>query len=264
MHLEVLFVGVSVFPQIPLLPGVKVPQRESEPHPEQERELMIYHRKQNPKRHFRLNENYHHLNLYCHYDSHLQEEIDHQLHLHLRRKFQDHRSPTPPPHHSTTRRGHTPAAHGQSSSSPSLLSLACGLQHKLTTRQQRVKAEGEKSQSHDKPQSAHSEKLQQQQNTHNEADGISTNAKLAHRPANQKTKRQENKKLIKKKTQDSTAHAHGCVWDAFNMTYLEKQPGAHSRAAKASEANQNHYFLLLIYIKPQWMRIARIHIFSPQ
>ncbi|RNC38903.1 hypothetical protein TcCL_NonESM11812 [Trypanosoma cruzi] len=35
----------------------------------------------------------------------------------------------PPQHRTTARRGHTPAAHGQSSSSPSLLSLACSLQH---------------------------------------------------------------------------------------------------------------------------------------
>ncbi|KAF5216517.1 hypothetical protein ECC02_010711 [Trypanosoma cruzi] len=53
------------------------------------------------------------------------------------------------PHRTTARRGHTPAAHGQSSSSPSLLSLACSLQHKLTTRQQRVKAKRrDKSHSH--------------------------------------------------------------------------------------------------------------------
>ncbi|RNF11133.1 hypothetical protein TcG_09406 [Trypanosoma cruzi] len=56
--------------------------------------------------------------------------------------------PYPPLHHiyrqhrTTARRGHTPAAHDQSSS-PSLLSLACSLQHKLTTRQRRVKAKGE-------------------------------------------------------------------------------------------------------------------------
>ncbi|RNC36416.1 hypothetical protein TcCL_Unassigned00594, partial [Trypanosoma cruzi] len=48
----------------------------------------------------------------------------------------------------TARRGHTPAAHGRSSSPP-LLSLACGLQHKLTPRQQRRKAKRrDKSHSH--------------------------------------------------------------------------------------------------------------------
>ncbi|EKF27581.1 hypothetical protein MOQ_008690, partial [Trypanosoma cruzi marinkellei] len=43
-------------------------------------------------------------------------------------------------HRTTARRGHTPAAHGQSSSSPSLLSLACSLQHKITPRQRRAEA----------------------------------------------------------------------------------------------------------------------------
>ncbi|EKF26019.1 hypothetical protein MOQ_010308 [Trypanosoma cruzi marinkellei] len=51
-------------------------------------------------------------------------------------------------HHTTARRGHTPAAHGQSSSSPSLLSLACSLQQKLTTRQRRAKGKRHKSHNH--------------------------------------------------------------------------------------------------------------------
>ncbi|RNC43938.1 exo-alpha-sialidase [Trypanosoma cruzi] len=45
---------------------------------------------------------------------------------------------------SRSRRGHTPAAHGQSSS-PSLLSLACSLQHKPTPRQRRAEAKRETS-----------------------------------------------------------------------------------------------------------------------
>ncbi|RNC34667.1 hypothetical protein TcCL_Unassigned02519, partial [Trypanosoma cruzi] len=45
----------------------------------------------------------------------------------------------------TARRGHTPAAHGQSSSSPSLPSLACSPQHKLTPRQRGLKAKRETS-----------------------------------------------------------------------------------------------------------------------
>ncbi|EKF28600.1 hypothetical protein MOQ_007646, partial [Trypanosoma cruzi marinkellei] len=44
-------------------------------------------------------------------------------------------------HRTTARRGHTPAAHDQSSSSPSLLSLTCSLQHKPTPRQRRAKEE---------------------------------------------------------------------------------------------------------------------------
>ncbi|KAF5220258.1 hypothetical protein ECC02_006692 [Trypanosoma cruzi] len=48
-------------------------------------------------------------------------------------------SPVQKPHRTTARRGHTPAAHGQSSPSPSLLSLACSLQHKLTPRQRRAR-----------------------------------------------------------------------------------------------------------------------------
>ncbi|EKF28729.1 hypothetical protein MOQ_007514, partial [Trypanosoma cruzi marinkellei] len=52
-------------------------------------------------------------------------------------------------HRTTARRGHTPAAHGQSSSSPSLLSLACSLQHKPTPRQRRAETKrGDKSHSH--------------------------------------------------------------------------------------------------------------------
>ncbi|ESS55263.1 hypothetical protein TCDM_13279 [Trypanosoma cruzi Dm28c] len=60
-----------------------------------------------------------------------------QPHLHRHRQY--HR-PQFQKNRTTARRGHTPAAHGQSSSSLSLLSLACSLQHKLTTRQRRVKA----------------------------------------------------------------------------------------------------------------------------
>ncbi|ESS55916.1 hypothetical protein TCDM_12592 [Trypanosoma cruzi Dm28c] len=59
------------------------------------------------------------------------------------RSLHPHRSNPPSrvqtPHRITARRGHTPAAHGQSSSSPSLLSLACSLQHKLTTRQRKAR-----------------------------------------------------------------------------------------------------------------------------
>ncbi|RNC51746.1 hypothetical protein TcCL_ESM11103, partial [Trypanosoma cruzi] len=54
--------------------------------------------------------------------------------------------PYPPLHHqnhsrhrTTTRRGHTPAAHGQSSSSPSLLSVTCSFQQKLKTRQRKAR-----------------------------------------------------------------------------------------------------------------------------
>ncbi|ESS60660.1 hypothetical protein TCDM_11807 [Trypanosoma cruzi Dm28c] len=60
------------------------------------------------------------------------------------RSLHPHRSNPPSrvqtPHRTTARRGHTPAAHGQSSSSPSLPSLTCSLQHKLTTRQRRINA----------------------------------------------------------------------------------------------------------------------------
>ncbi|ESS55315.1 hypothetical protein TCDM_13222 [Trypanosoma cruzi Dm28c] len=45
------------------------------------------------------------------------------------------------PHRTTARRGHTPAAHGRSSSSPSPLSPACSLQHKITTRQRKKQKE---------------------------------------------------------------------------------------------------------------------------
>ncbi|RNF03969.1 hypothetical protein TcG_10911 [Trypanosoma cruzi] len=46
---------------------------------------------------------------------------------------------------SRSRRGHTPAAHGQSSSSPPILSFACSLLHKPTPRQRRAEAKRETS-----------------------------------------------------------------------------------------------------------------------
>ncbi|ESS62887.1 hypothetical protein TCDM_09396 [Trypanosoma cruzi Dm28c] len=70
-----------------------------------------------------------------------------------------------------------PAAHGQSSSSPSLLSLACSLQHKLTTRQRRVKAKRrEKSHSRAQLQVAATAEAE---NTPQKTDRTSTIAKLA-------------------------------------------------------------------------------------
>ncbi|EKF27968.1 hypothetical protein MOQ_008298, partial [Trypanosoma cruzi marinkellei] len=66
-------------------------------------------------------------------------------------------------HRTTARRGHTPAAHDQSSSSPSLLSLTCSLQHKPTPRQRRAK-ERHKSHNHRTvPSSNESHAPQQQQ-----------------------------------------------------------------------------------------------------
>ncbi|ESS59529.1 hypothetical protein TCDM_12229 [Trypanosoma cruzi Dm28c] len=141
MHLEAVIVTLPFFLWGPLFPGVNVPQRDFHPHPHQEGELVIHPPRQQPKVRFYSHENYQPLNLQCHHHPYLQEEIahHHQDRQELRERQHHHRSPTPPPHLTTARRGHTPAAHGQPSSSPSLLSLACSLQHKLTTRQRRVK-----------------------------------------------------------------------------------------------------------------------------
>ncbi|ESS55462.1 hypothetical protein TCDM_13062 [Trypanosoma cruzi Dm28c] len=74
------------------------------------------------------------------------ETLRHFLHHYScasNRPLHPHRSNPPSrvqtPHRTTARRGHTPAAHGQPSSSPSLPSLACSLQHKLTTRQRKAR-----------------------------------------------------------------------------------------------------------------------------
>ncbi|EKF28923.1 hypothetical protein MOQ_007310, partial [Trypanosoma cruzi marinkellei] len=65
-------------------------------------------------------------------------------------------------HRTTARRGHTPAAHGQPSSSPSLLSLACSLQHKLTpVNAERKQKEGEVTQPRSVPSSNESHAPQQ-------------------------------------------------------------------------------------------------------
>ncbi|RNC35921.1 hypothetical protein TcCL_Unassigned01162 [Trypanosoma cruzi] len=91
-------------------------------------------------------------------------------------------------HRTTARRGHTPAAHGQAPSSPSLPSLACSLQHKPTPRQ---RSENKERNTTATPRTATAQKQtaaaqQQQQQTQHETDGISTIAELAHRPTTQK------------------------------------------------------------------------------
>ncbi|RNC35923.1 hypothetical protein TcCL_Unassigned01164 [Trypanosoma cruzi] len=81
-------------------------------------------------------------------------------------------------HRTTARRVHTPAAHGQSPSSPSLLSLACSLQHKPTPRQC---SENKERNTTATPRTATAQKQmaaaqQQQQQTQHETDGTSTTA----------------------------------------------------------------------------------------
>ncbi|RNC31804.1 hypothetical protein TcCL_Unassigned05654, partial [Trypanosoma cruzi] len=95
----------------------------------------------------------------------------------------------PPPHQNrtTARRGHTPAAHGQPSSSPSLLSLACSLQHKRTPRQRKKQKGRQVTQPRTVPSSNESHKWQC---THHEAVGISTIAELTQHLANQNLKMQ--------------------------------------------------------------------------
>ncbi|KAF5218316.1 hypothetical protein ECC02_008746 [Trypanosoma cruzi] len=133
-------------------------------------------------------------------------------------------------HRTTARRGHTPAAHGQSSSSPSLLSVACSLQHKLTTRQRKAEATKEKPQLHH-TQPPHSNKRQQLAHTIEEMESVQLQKHTA--PQIRSYKKQKNKPR-------APLRMHMVVSGMRSTWQMWEKRGAHSRAAEASKAKNNH------------------------